>query len=93
MDAEDIVQIYIHSKSSDATPFPKLCGFKRVAIPAGSEEEIEISICDSAFTVVNDEGEVISGGNEFTFYAGTCQPDPLSEKLSGTSCVSVSVVK
>ena len=93
VDAEDIVQIYIHSKSSDATPFPKLCGFKRVAIPAGSEEEIEISICDSAFTVVNDEGEVISGGNEFTFYAGTCQPDPLSEKLSGTSCVSVSVVK
>ena len=93
VDAEDIVQIYIHSKSSDATPFPKLCGFKRVAIPAGSEEEIELSICDSAFTVVNDEGEVISGGNEFTFYAGTCQPDPLSEKLSGTSCVSVSVVK
>ena len=93
VDAEDIVQIYVHSKSSDATPFPKLCGFKRVAIPAGSEEEVEISISDSAFTVVNEEGEVISGGNEFTFYAGTCQPDPLSEKLSGTSCISVSVVK
>ncbi|MBO4927212.1 MAG: glycoside hydrolase family 3 C-terminal domain-containing protein [Clostridiales bacterium] len=92
-DTEDVVQIYIQSKSKDATPFPKLCGFKRVALAAGSEEEVQISIGDSAFTVVNDEGEVIDGGSEFVFYAGTSQPDPLSESLTGIPCVSVSVVK
>ena len=93
MDTEDVVQIYIQSKSEEATPFPKLCGFKRVALASGAEEKIDIVLGDSAFTVVNDEGEVLSGGSEYTIYAGTSQPDPLSEKLTGNACIAAAIVK
>ncbi|MBR5041046.1 MAG: glycoside hydrolase family 3 C-terminal domain-containing protein [Clostridiales bacterium] len=94
VDTEDIVQLYIHnSTSKNATPFPKLCGFKRVAIPAGGETVVELAIEEGAFDVVNDEGEVIRDGNTFDLYAGTSQPDELSRELTGSSCVRVSVVK
>ena len=94
VDTEDVVQLYIHnSTSKNATPFPKLCGFKRVAIPAGGETVVELAIEEGAFDVVNDEGEVIRDGNTFDLYAGTSQPDELSRELTGSSCVRVSVVK
>ncbi|MBR2749913.1 MAG: glycoside hydrolase family 3 C-terminal domain-containing protein [Clostridiales bacterium] len=94
VDTEDVVQIYIrNTSSSHATPYPKLCGFARVALAVGSEETIRIKISDSAFTVVDDEGNVISDGNTFDLFAGISQPDPLSEKLTGSSCIHVSVVK
>ena len=94
VDTEDIVQLYIHNATSkNATPFPKLCGFKRVAIPAGGETVVELAIEEGAFDVVNDEGEVIRDGNTFDLYAGTSQPDDLSRELTGSSCVRVSVVK
>ena len=94
VDTEDVVQLYIHnSTSKNATPFPKLCGFKRVAIPAGGETVVEMTIEEGAFDVVNDEGEVIRDGNTFDLYAGTSQPDELSRELTGSSCVRVSVVK
>ncbi|MBO4687522.1 MAG: glycoside hydrolase family 3 C-terminal domain-containing protein [Clostridiales bacterium] len=91
---EDVVQIYIRSNtSSDATPFPKLCGFARVAIPAGGEENVTIPLEESAFSVVNDEGEVVSGGSDFTLFAGTSQPDELSQKLGAGPVVKVNIVK
>ena len=94
VDTEDVVQLYIHNTTSaNATPFPKLCGFKRVAIPAGGEIVVELTIEDSAFDVVNDEGEVVRDGNTFDLFAGVSQPDELSRKLTGSSCVRVSVVK
>ena len=94
VDTEDVVQLYIHNTTSaNATPFPKLCGFKRVAIPAGGEIVVELTIEDSAFDVVNDEGEVIREGNTFDLFAGVSQPDELSRELTGSSCVRVSVVK
>lgn len=94
VDTEDVVQLYIHNTTSaNATPFPKLCGFKRVAIPAGGEIVVELTIEDSAFDVVNDEGEVVRDGNTFDLFAGVSQPDELSRELTGSSCVRVSVVK
>lgn len=94
VNAEDVVQIYIHNTTSEyATPYPKLCGFSRVAIPAGGEEIVKIAIPAGAFDVVNDEGEVIRDGNTFDLFAGTCQPDEKSEELTGSSCIRISVVK
>ena len=64
-----------------------------MAIPAGGEIVVELTIEDSAFDVVNDEGEVIREGNTFDLFAGVSQPDELSRELTGSSCVRVSVVK
>ena len=84
VDTEDVVQLYIHNTTSaNATPFPKLCGFKRVAIPAGGEIVVELTIEDSAFDVVKDEGEVVRDGNNFDLLAGVSQTDELRHKLTG----------
>ena len=94
VDTEDVVQLYIRNTTSAfANPYPRLCGFKRVAIPAGGETMVQIKIDDSAFDVVNDEGEVIRDGNTFDLFAGVSQPDEKSKELTGSSCIRVSVVK
>ena len=64
-----------------------------MALPAGGEENITITLEDSAFEVVNDEGEVVSGGSEFTIYAGTSQPDELSKELGAGPVVKVDVIR
>lgn len=94
IDTEDVVQLYIRNTTSAfANPYPRLCGFKRVAIPAGGEVSVQIEIGESAFDVVNDDGEVIRDGNTFELFAGVSQPDEKSEELTGSSCIRVSVVK
>ena len=94
VDTEDVVQLYIRNTTSAfANPYPRLCGFERVAIPAGGEITVQIKIDDSAFDVVNEEGEVIRDGNTFDLFAGVNQPDEKSKELTGSSCIRVSVVK
>ena len=43
------------------------------------------------FTAVDEEGNRRIFGKKFTLYAGTCQPDKLSEKLTNTTYVSVEI--
>ena len=90
---EDVVQLYIKDNSPWAVPNHSLCGFARVSLEPGQSVQLEISIPDSAFESVDDQGIRAVTGTVFTLFAGTCQPDPLSQQLSGTSCVSVSVTR
>ncbi len=90
---EDVVQLYIKDNSPWAVPNHSLCGFARVSLEPGQSVQLEISIPDTAFESVDDRGIRAVTGTVFTLFAGTCQPDPLSQQLSGTSCVSVSVTR
>lgn len=90
---EDVVQLYIKDNSPWAVPNHSLCGFARVSLEPGQSVQLEISIPDSAFESVDDQGIRAVTGTAFTLFAGTCQPDSLSQQLSGTSCVSVSVTR
>lgn len=88
---EEVVQLYIRDNSEWATPNPSLCGFKRITLAAGEQKTVEITIPDKAFTAVNDNGERKIFSEKFTLYAGTHQPDPLSESLTGTKCLSLDI--
>ena len=90
-DTEDVVQLYIKGYSENAVKNYSLCGFKRVSLAKGETKTIEIKLSDSAFTAVNNEGERVSGGDKFTLYAGTAQPDEISTNLTGTKSVSVDI--
>ncbi|MGN0590425.1 glycoside hydrolase family 3 C-terminal domain-containing protein [Ruminococcus sp.] len=90
---EDVVQLYIKDNSPWAVPNHSLCGFARVSLEPGQSVQLEIPVPDSAFESVDDQGIRAVTGTAFTLFAGTCQPDPLSQQLSGTSCVSVSVTR
>lgn len=90
-DTDDVVQFYIKDTSANAVPNHSLCGFKRVSLKAGQSCDVEIKISRSAFETVSDNGLRSITGNEFTLYAGTSQPDALSEKLTGTKCISITI--
>nr|CAB51937.1 Family 3 Glycoside Hydrolase [Ruminococcus flavefaciens 17] len=86
---EDVVQIYIKGYSENAVPNHSLCGFKRVALDAGESRIVQITLPERAFMAVNEKGEWIKEGSEFTLYAGTSQPDELSKKLTGKECTTL----
>lgn len=89
---EEVIQLYMKdNKSAYAVRNPKLCGFKRVYLEPGTELTVEISLDSTAFDVVDEEGKRFIDSDSFTLHAGVCQPDELSEKLSGTSCVSCQI--
>ena len=68
-----------------------LCGFKRVRLAAGEKISVDIPVSERAFTAVDDNGERRRFGSRFTLYAGTHQPDKISEKVCGTNCVSTEI--
>ena len=86
-DTEDVLQVYLQPVNSPyAARNPSLCGYLRVNLPAGARVRSLLRIPASAFTVVNDKGERVSGGLEYTLYAGFSQPDKKSASLTGVSC-------
>ena len=87
-DTDDVVQLYLKDDSACAAPYPSLCGFVRVHLAAGETKTVETEIPEIAFTSVDANGVRAVRGKNYTLYAGTCQPDPLSEQLTGTACLS-----
>ena len=88
---DDVIQIYIKDYCENAVPNVSLCGFKRVNLAAGEKMIVEIPVSERAFTAVDENGERGRFGSRFTLYAGTHQPDEISEKLCGTKCVSTEI--
>ena len=90
-DAEDVIQLYIKDRSENAVPNHSLCGFMRIGLRAGEKRTFKIPMWKKCFTAVNEQGERRIFSDSFTLYAGTCQPDSLSQRLSGTSCISAEI--
>ncbi len=88
---EDVVQFYIKGHSENAVPNHSLCGFSRVALDPGESKVVQITLPERAFMAVNEKGEWVKEGKEFTLYAGTSQPDSLSKKLTGKECTSLKI--
>lgn len=88
---EDVVQLYITDNTENSTPFPSLCGFKRITLGENEEQTVEIPISPKAFTSVSETGERRRYSSEFTVYASTHQPDTLSCKLSGSDFVQLNI--
>ncbi len=91
MDTDDVVEVYVGSASHDAPRNPRLCGFTRVHVPAGGTASAEIALDPYVFTVIDNDGKRVSGGDAFTLYVGTQQPDARSCELTGASCTEIAV--
>ncbi len=89
---DDVIQLYIKDYCENAVPNFSLCGFKRVNLDVNESRIVEIPISPKAFTAVDGNGNRAVIGNRFTLYAGTFQPDELSEKLSGNCCAATEVL-
>lgn len=92
-DTEEVIQLYIKDHSENAVPNVSLCGFKRVKLCAGEKILVELPVSENAFTAVDDNGVRKRFGSKFTLFAGTHQPDEISDMLCGNKCVSVEINK
>lgn len=85
MTADTVAQVYVHAADApDATPNPILAAFKRVTLEPGEVKAVTLHVASASLDVVNDDGERVREGHTYDVYAGTCQPDTLSEALTGT---------
>ena len=86
-DVEEVVQVYIKAlDSADATPNERLCGFARVSVKTGGQAVVQVPVDRDALTVINDEGEKVSGGSRYAVSVGFGQSDARTEELTGTKC-------
>lgn len=86
-DVEEVVQVYIKAlDSADATPNERLCGFARVSIKTGGQAVVQVPVDRDALTVINDEGEKVSGGSRYAVSVGFGQSDARTEELTGKKC-------
>ena len=92
MDTDDVVQFYIQGDSTADTPNPKLCGFARVSLKAGEKKTVSVPVPDCAFETVDENGVRAVRSSAFRLYAGTCQPDALSESLTGTKTLCTEIL-
>lgn len=94
VDIQEVVQVYVKAvESADATPNAKLAGFKRVSVKAGETVTVEIPMDKDALTVINDNGEKVSGGAKYAVSVGFGQPDARTKALTGKECVEFTIVK
>lgn len=84
VETDDVIQVYVEAYRSEyASVNPRLCGFKRSHFGAREKKEVFINLDRLTFTVVNDDGERISGGADYRLYVGCSQPDERSAELTG----------
>ena len=93
-DVDEVVQIYIRSEESEfEVRNTRLCGFERVSLKAGESVSAELTIDDSAFEVVDNDGNRIVPGGKYTVYAGISQPDEISRRLGKPECIRLEINK
>ena len=80
----DVVQIYIKDMESNlAVPNFSLCAFKSIYLSKQDEVEITLEIKQSAFEVVDEEGQRLIDSRHFRLFISTCGPDERSVELTG----------
>ena len=79
-DGEEVVQLYlIDEVASTVRPRKQLCGFARVAVPAGETRTVTIPLDRRCFELVNTAGETVIEPGTFRIQAGASSRDIRSE--------------
>ena len=79
-DGEEVVQLYlIDEVASTVRPRKQLCGFARVAIPAGETRTVSIPIARESFSMVDASGKLVVEPGTFRLQAGASSQDIRSE--------------
>ena len=88
----EVVQIYIKDVTSEYAPTAgKLCGFARVNLAAGEKKQVSVVLDEDAFTVVNNQGQKIKDGKQFTVSVGFGQADARTAALTGKEAIVFTV--
>ncbi|MBR3781723.1 MAG: glycoside hydrolase family 3 C-terminal domain-containing protein [Clostridia bacterium] len=87
---KEIIQVYAaYTDSRVATPHWQLCSLKSVNLEAGEKKEVTLDIDRYWVKAVTMDGERVDPDGKITLYIGGHQPDSVSNKLLGYSCLEI----
>ncbi len=87
---KEIVQVYAaYTDSRVATPHWQLCSLKSVNLEAGEKKAVALDIDRYWVKAVTTDGERVDPDGKITLYIGGHQPDSVSNKLLGYSCLEI----
>lgn len=87
---KEIIQVYAaYTDSRVATPHWQLCSLKSVVLEAGEKAEVTLDIDRYWVKAVTMDGERVDPDGKITLYIGGHQPDSVSDKLLGYSCLKI----
>lgn len=92
-DGDEVVQVYRRDvEASVRVPLHELRSFRRIHLAAGQKRTIEFTLPPSAFALVREDGTSTLESGEFILHVGGQQPDAVSARLTGRSCLEVRLV-
>ena len=87
VDTEEVAQVYVQNVGAPHAPRnPRLCGFRRICVPAGGRVSVKLEIPDGALKVIDDAGRAVDEGG-IALWVGLGQPDARTEALTGHAAV------
>ncbi|MCL2089275.1 MAG: glycoside hydrolase family 3 C-terminal domain-containing protein [Oscillospiraceae bacterium] len=86
----DVLQVYARRLSDCGTgsPYFKLCGFKKIYIPANDRVTTNI-VGEEIFAYYNKDGKQETLPGKYEIFVGTSQPDDRSFELTGKRCYCI----
>ncbi len=92
IETDEVVQVYIKNNTSKyAVRNVSLCGIARTTLPGKSKKDVVVTVPTRALLVVNDDGQYVLDGTDFTMYVGFSQPDEVSCDLMGQKPVEIAL--
>lgn len=77
------VQVYVKAKHVEGAPQYQLKALKKVTLSPKEEQEVTLTLADTAFALFNDEADLMLSAGEYEVYVGMNQPDARSVALTG----------
>jgi beta-glucosidase len=84
---DEVVEAYIKTPQSDG-PIHSLAGFQRVTLPAGSSQEVTITIDPRSLSSVDDKGDRKILPGKYTLTLGSAQPEETAAKSEAAFTVT-----
>ena len=87
-DGETVVQVYVACDHACAPLHPRLCGFRRGFVPAGTTARISVPLDPCFDCVIDENGERIRA-EHCTLFVGLSQPDEQSTAMAGSQPIRI----
>ena len=89
-DGDTVVQVYVACNHACAPLHPRLCGFRRGFIPAGTTARISVPLDQYLDSVIDENGERVQA-EHYTLFVGLSQPDEQSTAMIGSKPIEIRV--
>ena len=89
-ESHETVQLYLKDTEAGVTvPKWQLRGIRTVFLRPGEQAEVEFPLTGRQMALINEDGKCVLEPGQFQVFVGGSQPDPRSERLTGSKVLSI----